>query len=56
MKTIILGTAILLSLLIYRTINDTAPRATPEYWQLQRQIELKRHAETLLRINANINQ
>ena len=54
MKYIILGTAILLSLLIYRTTEDTPPTGTLEYYERLKQEEKYRHAQELYKLNAKI--
>jgi hypothetical protein len=54
MKTIILGTAILLSLLIYRTIEDTQPEYSLEYYERQKQELERKHALELYKLNSKI--
>lgn len=54
MKIIILTIAILLSLLIYKTIQDTPPQYSLEYYENQKQQEIKRHALELYKLNAKI--
>jgi hypothetical protein len=54
MKYIILGTAILPSLLIYTKIQDTQPKGSLEYYERLKQEEKYRHAKELYKLNAKI--